>query len=236
MYPKVITFTHSNGYSVTIEARDDIDVNILIDVVNNNSYVIDKLYNNVDTFIDLGSCYGAASLLAKKIGYKQVIGVEILQNNIEQAYKNMELNSVKYEILHNAIHDTSDNIVFADRCDGDINKNMGFIVQEHHKPKFLEIASTINLHDIITKRSVQKCVIKTKCEGAEWYAFRNLSNNILSKIKYIVGGLHYGSIHGGGICLQDFLDYFNGRFIDVSKEFNTAYDRPMPIIVLENQS
>jgi FkbM family methyltransferase len=225
------TFQTPWGISKTVEARADrSDYNTLNSCLKEDEYHLKALGVPGQLFIDIGAHIGGATIAAVARGMN-TISVEVLPENVEMIGKNLLLSGLSTDkrVEHAAIHHTTGETMYA--IYGDQETESGF----HHEfigftsskpldnvdPARIREVKSISLPDLFEKYEVDHCrILKIDCEGAEWQCFKDVPEDVLDRIDYIIGEVHPDTTAPTERSPAAFLDLLKGRFIDVSTKFN----------------
>jgi len=172
--------------------------------------------------IDLGCHVAGATLALAALGYK-IHAVEILPENQEMILMNLASSGMLglVTLYPYAISDKDSDKIMVGY--GDLNTVSGRMhhfmgntncSKDDHNLLQLEV-ETISLNTILD--SLESChIIKSDCEGGEWKAFSNLTDENLDKITWISAELH-------GDTTERFMGMLRGKFIDVSEEYGMPF-------------
>lgn len=213
------------------------DKNTFISSVAEDEYQIAKLPEK-GLAVDLGLHIGTVSLILASRGW-DVIGVEMLPDNVDLANKNITLNNLPgtIRIYQKAItkedgkkikgyySDTSREI-------GKVHQYIGTTIpRKLHDPHALAddgqeiIVETITLETIFKENDIKRCdFLKVDIEGAEWEIFENIPEEILDKIDRIA--IELDGARDNPTSTEAFMKYLKGKFVDVSKEYFPKWCAP----------
>lgn len=196
-------FTTPWGVDVNVFTREGTnDWNTLYSCIAQDEYKIGDLTKTSGSVcVDIGAHGGGCSLAMLSRGFK-VIAVEPLPENAELIMKNVEANGwSKNFTLHNkAINEISGKDVVLrygnEKTEsGAHHRFIGNTVDSSDwQPGLWEngkeiVVKTISIDDIL-KNVTNVDLLKIDCEGAEWSAFTDVSEESLNKINRIVAELH----------------------------------------------
>jgi len=216
------------GKSVGGMYREDTnDIGVLQSCILHDEYNL-QTYNLVpgQIVIDIGAHIGAATLAMCSLGL-QVISVEPLAENVQILKQNLALNGFESQctILQKAAASKSNQSLsvfhMSDATEFTrAHRFIGHVVPRTEEMRGrAEIVKTISLHDIM--QGISKCaLLKIDCEGSEWDVFKDIQEDVLRRIQYIVGEAHVSC--GWKDEERNMFKLVEEYFIDLSPEKNSA--------------
>lgn len=223
------TMTTPWGRSVDVTYRKGRnDYNVLHACICEDEYHIARIGRPGAVMIDIGAHIGGASVAAVAFGMS-VVAVEVLPENAELLRRNLLSAGLSAEhVVNKAIHHTAGRelTMLTGPVDTESGHHHEFIGQtlreedsasEYEAPR-ARVAPTTSVAELMG--SVDHCrILKIDAEGAEWECFKNVPDELLNRIDYVVGEVHVMARHPPGTTPLDFFALFNGKFDDVSADF-----------------
>lgn len=213
-----IVMRELGGKKFFVRADRPNDVDVVKEVFVNDVYRLKQLKArgiNPKFLIDVGGHIGTFSVTAKTLWPTcQIVAFEPVRDNAELYRKNMDINGFKdVTVINKGINYDPERTVFVNG----VNATGGgmFI-----KPKDIDRCVSSGKYKLETeiKWSTLEAelapfsfssidIAKFDCEGGEREAFRRMSDDILKKIKFIVGEFHLPDCTG-----RDFAKNYMQRF------------------------
>lgn len=231
MNKKQHTFVTKSGVSVNAIFREGKnDWNTLQSIIVEDEYNLQPLIDKVagGVALDIGAHIGGFSLLAAAMGMT-VHAIECLPENAAIIAESAKLNPFGAGI---AVHQ----LAIAGRAGQTIEAHYNDTSTEsgdHHEfvggtttgrlgtGRTVKVQTT-SLQAIMGKADApiikRVHILKIDCEGAEWDTFKNLPNDILGRIDYIVGEVHAVGDLG---TRADLIKVLRDKFEDVSSQYVT---------------
>lgn len=224
------TFTTPWGATVQVQGRQHrSDYNTLNSCLKEDEYHLQKLGKSGEVFVDIGAHVGGATIAAVSCGMRTV-SVEVLEENADMIAKNLLLSGLSTDgrLETAAIHHTSGETIYA--VYGDQQTESGFHhefightttkVNEDTSKSRVRAVPTISLPDLFAKYNIDRChILKIDCEGAEWQCFKNVADDVLDRIEYIIGEIHPDTTAPTERSPLEFLDVLKNKFTDVSTQY-----------------
>lgn len=216
------------GKSVQVDAREDrSDYNTLNSCIKEDEYHLKQLGKPGALFIDIGAHVGGATVAAVARDMR-TLSVEVLKENVDMIERNLLLSglSADQRIEHAAIHHTSNETLYA--VYGDASTTSGFhheyigftMTQPPSDTAHVTKIKTISLEDLFQKYNIDACrILKIDCEGAEWQCFRDVPEDLLRRIDYIIGEVHPDTTAPTTRSPLEFVELLKGHFVDVSQQY-----------------
>jgi len=221
------TFTTPWGVKVQTQARANrSDFNTLNSCLAHDEYHLNELGVPCEVFVDIGAHIGGATVAAVARGMT-TLSVEVLPENIDMIGGNLLLSGLSTDnrVEHAAIHHTTGDTVYAIYGDqntesGFHHEFIGFTVKQPLDDKHCIAVPTISLPILFAKYGIYRChILKIDCEGAEWQCFKDVPEDVLNRINYIVGEVHPDTTAPVERSPIEFLGLLKGLFMDVSADF-----------------
>lgn len=237
---KLNTFITPWGIELKGYIREDtIDWNVHTSCITEDEYRVSRLPEN-GVAIDVGSYIGSCSLALASRGYR-VYAIEPIPENNEIAKKNIEINNLSKQIklYEKAMTSKSGNelSVYYGNLDTDLGRISRFVGITVPRATFNPKAKdgkeisikTISLSDIFEENKIERCdFLKVDIEGEEWEIFKNIPDNILSKIDRIA--IEIDGPIDSPTSTTAFLKLLKDKFWDVSREYFPEWCNPGTLV------
>lgn len=139
------------------------------------------------TVIDIGACTGDSSIYFAIRGAKRVIAIEPYPKNFQRLKENIKVNNFSTIISPKLAGCSSKSSQIT--IDPDYNSSMRSHLQEFKMGVKIPL---ITLYEILKTENISDGILKLDCEGCEYDAILNSSNELLQKFSHIQIEYHNG--------------------------------------------